>query len=334
MKNYLDIRHSINEEKLKEISLELKSGKTVLFPTETVYGIGTNGLDPDAVKKLYEIKGRNFSNPINLLVDGIKMVDSIAKDINDVEYKLMEAFFPGPFTIILKKQSIVPNILTAGLDTIGVRMPDSEITQKLLSYAKVPIAAPSANISGKPSGTKLEDILEDFSDKVDFIINGGMTNLGIESTIVKVIDDIPHILRPGSITPEQIKQISGNVIIEKAQLPSSNLKHYQLNVKSILVYSNDTQKMINEIISISKKYKNVVILSFSENVNDYKNNKVIDIGSKSNLTEVSKKIFTNLHKAEKSNPEIILIEGTENKNLGFALMDRLLNACNHNYIEV
>lgn len=334
MENYLDVQHFIDEEKLKEISLELKSGKTVLFPTETVYGIGTNGLDDTAVKKLYEIKGRNFNNPINLLVNDMGMVDCIAKDITDLEYKLMQAFFPGPFTIILKKRDIVPNILTAGLDTIGVRMPDNEIAQKLIEYAKVPIAAPSANISGKLSGTRLEDIVEDFSDKIDYIIDGGITNLGIESTIVKVIDNIPHILRPGSITPEQIKQIAGNVVVKNTPLPSSTLKHYQLNIKSVLIYSNDTEKMINKVISISKKHKNVVIMSFSENTNNYINNRVIDIGSKSNLAEVSKNIFLNLRKAEELKPEIILIEGCENKDLGLALMDRLLNACNHNYIEL
>lgn len=334
MKNYLDVQHTINEEKLKEISLELKYGKTVLFPTETVYGIGTNGLNPEAIKKLYEIKGRNFNNPINLLVNSIEMVNTIAKDITELEYKLMKTFFPGPFTIILQKQDIVPDILTAGLDTIGVRMPNSEIAQKLIGYAKVPIAAPSANISGKLSGTKLEDILEDFSEKVDCIINGGTTNLGIESTIVKVIDNIPHILRPGSITPEQIKQIAGNVIVENSGLPSSTLKHYQLHVKSVLVYSNDTQKMINEINSISKKYKNAIILSFSENTANYINNKVIDIGSKYNLPEVSKNIFSNLHKAEELKPEILLIEGCKSKDLGLALMDRLLNVCNHNYIKL
>lgn len=333
MENYLDIQNIIDEEKLKEFSLELKSGKIVLFPTETVYGIGTNGLNPEAIKKLYEIKGRNFNNPINLLVDSIEMVNSIAKDITELEYTLMEAFFPGPFTIILKKQNVVPDILTSGLDTIGVRMPDSEIAQKLIRYSKVPIATPSANISGKPSGTNLQDIIEDFSDKVDFIIDGGITNLGIESTIVKVIDNIPHILRPGSITPEQIKQVAGSVIIENNQLPSSALKHYQLNVKSILIYSNDTKKMIDEINSISKKYKNTVILSFSENTDNYINNHVINIGSKSNLAEVSKNIFSNLRKAEKLNPDIILIEGTERKYLGLALMDRLLNVCNYNYIE-
>ena len=262
------------------------------------------------------------------------MVDTIARDITELEYKLMKTFFPGPFTIILKKKDVVPDILTAGLDTIGVRMPDSAIAQKLINYAKVPIAAPSANISGKPSGTKLEDIIEDFSNKVDYIIDGGIANLGIESTIVKVIDNIPHILRPGSITPEQIKQVAGNVVVKNTQLPSNTLKHYELNVKSVLIYSNDTQKMINEIKKLSKKYKNAVNLSFSENATNYINNTVIDIGSKSNLAEVSKNIFSNLRKAEELKTEIILIEGTERKDLGLALMDRLLNACNHNYIEV
>lgn len=192
---------------LEEAGKLIKQGKIVVFPTETVYGIGTNGLDKNAVKKLYEVKQRPLNKPISLLVSNMEMVNSIAKDITEVEYKIMEKFFPGPLTIILKKKEIVPNILTAGQDTVGIRMPRGEIARKLVEYADVPIATPSANISGEPSGTNLQEIKKHFEGKVDYFIDGGNSELGLASTIVQVVDGKPQILRQGSITLEQINQI-------------------------------------------------------------------------------------------------------------------------------
>ena len=207
MEKYLDFRNEINYIKLKQVAESIVQGKIVVFPTETVYGIGANAFDEEAVKRLYNIKQRNLSQPTSVLVSNMQMINSIAEDITDVEYKIMEKFFPGPLTIILKKKNVVPNIVTANQATIGVRMPNSEIARKLVKYANVPIATPSANISGKPSGTQLEVILEEFKDKVDYFIDGGSSKLGISSTIVKVIDGIPQILRQGSITKEQIDEI-------------------------------------------------------------------------------------------------------------------------------
>lgn len=192
---------------LEQAAELIKQGKIVVFPTETVYGIGTNGLDENAVKKLYEVKQRPLSKPISLLVSNMEMVNLIAKDITEVEYKIMEKFFPGPLTIILKKKEIVPDILTAGQDTVGVRMPRGEIARKLVEGANVPIAAPSANISGEPSGTNLQEIKKHFEGKVDYFIDGGNSELGLSSTIVQVVDGKPQILRQGSITLEQINQI-------------------------------------------------------------------------------------------------------------------------------
>lgn len=187
----------------------IKQGKIVVFPTETVYGIGTNGLDENAVKKLYDVKQRPLNKPISLLVSNIEMVNQIAKDITDIEYKIMERFFPGPLTIILKKKDVVPDIVTAGQDTVGVRMPSGEIAKKLVEMAGVPIAAPSANITGQPSGTNLQEIKKHFEGKVDFYIDGGESELGVSSTIVQVIDGKAQILRQGSITLEEIeKEIS------------------------------------------------------------------------------------------------------------------------------
>lgn len=204
MMGYLDCKDNIYFDKLKEISEIIKNGGIVVFPTETVYGIGTNGLNKEAISRLYEVKQRPTSKPISLLVSSIEMVDMVAKDITDMEYKLMDKFFPGPLTIILKKKSNVPDNLTNNTDTVGIRMPDNIIAKKLIEYAKVPIATPSANISGKPSGTDINYIMENFKDKVDYYIDGGQSKLGIGSTIVKVENGYPLILREGSISKEQI----------------------------------------------------------------------------------------------------------------------------------
>ena len=207
MKKYLDFKNTIDELKLKKVGKTINKGGLVIFPTETVYGIGTNGLNEKAVEKLYSIKQRDLNKPISLLVSSIDMVTEIAYDISDIEYKLMKAFFPGPFTIVLKKKHIVSDLLTANKDTVGIRMPDCEITQKLIEYSGCPIAAPSANISGKPSGTNVDNFASDFYDKVDYIIDNGESKLGVASTIVQVIDGHPHILRKGSITKWQIMQV-------------------------------------------------------------------------------------------------------------------------------
>ena len=184
----------------------IKQGKIVVFPTETVYGIGTNGLYENAVKRLFEVKQRPLDKPISLLVSNMEMVNLIAKDITETEYKIMEKFFPGPLTIILKKKDIVPDIVTAGQDTVGVRMPSGEVARKLVEMSGVPIAAPSANISGEPSGTNLQNIQQHFGEIVDFYIDGGESELGLASTIVQVIDGKLQILRQGNITLEQINK--------------------------------------------------------------------------------------------------------------------------------
>ena len=207
MEKYIDLRNSIDYTKLKMPAEIIKQGGIVIFPTETVYGIGVNAFDENAVKKIYDIKRRPLNKPISLLVSDMDMVNKVAENITELEYKLMERFFPGPFTIILKKRDIVPNIVTANSDTVGIRMPSGEIARKLVEYAGVPIATPSANISGKPSGTNLEEILKDFDGKVDCYVDGQESQLGIASTIVKVVDGIPCILREGSITREQIEKV-------------------------------------------------------------------------------------------------------------------------------
>lgn len=331
MTKVLDLKNDNDYTKLEEAAQIIKNSGLVLFPTETVYGLGANGLDENAVKKIYIAKGRNEGNPVNLLVSDMEMINNIAKDISELEYKLMEAFFPGPFTIILKKKSIVPSIVTANQDTVGVRMPSGIIAKKLVEFSGVPIAAPSANISGKPSGTNFTDIYDDFKDKVDYMIDGGDSSIGIESTIVKVIDNIPHILRPGSITDEQIEKIAGTVIKDYenavSDLPSSNYEHYTLNSKSLLVISNDNEKMVSKINEIANTYSYPVIISKHENINKYNVKTVIDMGSC--LDDIAKNIFTNLRKADSFSPDMVIIEGVQNEGVGLAIMNRLIKACDN-----
>lgn len=188
MQKYLDFRKEIDDEKLKDSARILKHGGIVVFPTETVYGIGANIWDETAVKRLYEVKQRPFDKPISLLVSSIDMINEVAKDITELEYALMKEFFPGPFTIILKKKDIVPNIVTANLDTVGIRLPANEIALRLIKYAEIPIATTSSNISWKPSVTNLGDVMSEFEGKVDCFINGGPSEIGVASTIVQVID--------------------------------------------------------------------------------------------------------------------------------------------------
>ena len=338
MEIYLDVTKKIDEKKLEKIAYGMRNGKIAVFPTETVYGIGTNGLDGEAVEKIYTIKKRDRKNPINLLVSSMTMIEQITQNISPIEYKLMEAFFPGPFTIILKRKNIVPNIVTAGSDLVGVRMPDSIIAKKLVELAGVPLAAPSANMSGKVSGTDLSDILNEFANQLDFAIDGGKSKIGIESTVIRVLDNIPHILRPGFITPAQIKDVVGDVLLMEDKnniLPSSDMKHYQLDVNSILVHSEHNLKMIDKIIDLSQNYKDCVVLCCTENAKFYANEtaikSVIAIASQNNLQEYSKNLFSCLQKASSLSTDRILIEGVKNDGLGIAIMNRLKNVCSSSF---
>lgn len=205
MQKYIDLTNTTNYIKLKQPAKIIRNGGIVLFPTETVYGIGTNGLNETAIKKLFKIKQRPLNKPISLLVNSIDMINKIAKDITEIEYSIIKEFFPGPLTIVLRKKDIVPNILTANDNTVGIRMPSNDIALKLIEYTGFPIATSSANISSQPSGTRLQDIIKDFDGKADCFIDSGPSKIGLSSTVVQVIDGIPHILRQGTITEKQIR---------------------------------------------------------------------------------------------------------------------------------
>lgn len=341
----INLKSSADYRIIKKASAVIKKGGLVLFPTETVYGLGANGLDKNAVEKIFNAKGRKSDNPLILHISDFKMLDLITYGITDIEQKLMNAFWPGPFTIILNKTKNVPNIVTGNLDTVAVRMPNNLIAKRLIEYSGVPIAAPSANISGKPSGTNLDDIIDELKDKVDCIIDGGNCEVGLESTVVRVINNTPHILRPGKITPEQIMQIAGDVIIDNHILnkietiesplsPGMKYRHYAPNSKCLLIYSDDNNKMINKINTTAKEYASPLVLCCKENAKKYINCKTLIYGSQDNLEEISKNIFSSLRKVDAFSPDIVLIEGVESTGLGLAIMNRLIRACEYNYIKV
>lgn len=345
MEKYLDLKNTTDYSKLKVAGKIIKQGGLVLFPTETVYGLGANGLDEDAVKKIYMAKGRKQDNPLILHVSNFDMVSKIAKDISDIEYTLMKTFWPGPFTIILNRTKIVPDIVTAGLDTVGVRMPSGEIARALISYAEVPIAAPSANISGRPSGTNVSDIFEELSGKVDYIVDGGECEVGLESTVVRVVDGVPTILRPGKISPEDIQKVIGVVKIdehilkniepdEKVLSPGMKYRHYAPKSQCLLIYSEDNEKMVKKIQEISKEYTNPLVISCIENAKYYEVNHKIIYGAKENLNEIAQNIFKDLRKVDSFHPDIVIIEGVKNQGIGLAIMNRLIRACEYHYIKI
>ena len=202
-----DWKNGVNQNELNIVVDMLKKDKLVILPTETVYGLGANACSNIACKKIFEAKGRAQDNPLIVHVSDINMIEKVTCDLNEVEKKLVKAFMPGPFTLILKKSKLISDVASCNMDTIGVRMPSNKIINEVIRKCGFPIAAPSANISGKPSGTNVADIKDEFDGRVNVIVDGGDSDIGIESTVVKVIDNIPVILRPGFITEDDIKKV-------------------------------------------------------------------------------------------------------------------------------
>lgn len=346
---YSNQKENIKQQEIEEAAEEIKKGNLVIFPTETVYGIGANALDENAVKKIFKAKGRAQDNPLIVHVANIDMVKPIVEHIGTLEQKLIEKFWPGPLTIIMKRKSnkVIPNIVTANLDTVGIRMPSNLLAKKLIEKAGVPIAAPSANVSGKPSGTNIEDIKEEFEGKVSYILDGGSTDIGLESTVIKVENDKIDILRPGKITKEQLEEVANQVEVDKHVLgkvgkeeivasPGMKYRHYAPNANCMMVYSKDEQKMIEKMNEITKELeqngKQALILAKGKHLSKLVVKKKWNMGN--NLEEVGKNIFTLLRKVDKEQVDLVLIEGVGEEGLGLAITNRLVRACAYHYLKV
>ena len=233
----IEDRNHIKDEELKEAAGILRSGGLVAFPTETVYGLGGNALDEDAARKIYAAKGRPSDNPLIAHVSCVEEVEPLVKEIPEAGRKLMEAFWPGPLTMIFPKSEKVPYGTTGGLDTVAIRMPDDPVANRLIALAGVPVAAPSANTSGRPSPTTADHVWQDMNGRIEMIIDGGPVGIGVESTIVDVSSAVPAVLRPGAITMEMLEAVLGDVSVDPAILgplsadvrpkaPGMKYKHY------------------------------------------------------------------------------------------------------------
>ena len=319
----------LTKEELDIAKKELDNGGLVIFPTETVYGLGANALDSSSVDKIFKAKNRASNNP---LIVHLKNKDEIVKYAtinNEIEQKLIDTFMPGPFTLILQKKKIIPNNVTCNLDTVGIRVPIDEIAHNLLNILDYPIAAPSANVSTKPSGTNIYDIIPEFDKKVEYIIDGGDSRIGLESTVCKVVDGIPSILRPGFITKEDIEMVIGKCNVSefvmrkangKVESPGMLYKHYSPQTKCILV----DKELIKDVC---KDYSKVVVIGSSK-VPCYK---YFNYGD--NLVTIAHNIFKLLREADKEKAEVVLIESVKPTGLGLAIMNRLIRTCEYNYIK-
>ena len=333
-----DFTNNINEENLNIAANAINDGKLVIFPTETVYGLGADACNEEAVSQIFLAKGRNNDNPLIVHISDFENLDKYVCEPNEIEQKLMNYFMPGPFTLVLKKKDIIPDIVSAGLDTVGIRMPSNKIAHDLIKKSKTVIAAPSANKSSKPSGTKLSDIYDEFKEDVDIMIDGGETEIGVESTVVRVIDGIPTILRPGKVTAEDIKELIGvvkvdNNIFKKVDgpvlSPGMKYKHYAPENSCLLLYDKSFENL--KKLLLTKTNDNCVIIGPTE-FKDINCKCYLDYGKYNNLNSISHNIFSFLRKADTYNPELIIVIGVDKKGLGLAIMNRLIRACNYNYI--
>ena len=339
----------LSEEDLKEAADILKCGGLVAFPTETVYGLGADGLNPKASIKIYEAKGRPSDNPLIIHIASLSQMDVIARDIPDEAYKLARVFWPGPLTIILNKKEIVPTETTGGLDTVAIRLPASKIARDLIEASGGYIAAPSANTSGKPSPTSARHVIEDLSGKIDMIIDGGKSTLGLESTIIDLSSSIPTILRPGSITKSMLENVIGQVEYDGVVLqrdmgedmvpkaPGMKYRHYAPE-GSLAIYEGSTEKVTKAINDKAKELinagKSVGIIATEETKHFYKYGIIKVIGSRSDEDSIAAGLYGVLRDFDDIHVEYIFSESFEGDDLGQAIMNRLLKAAGYNLILV
>ena len=332
---------------IEEAAEIIRNGGTVAFPTETVYGLGANALNEESVKKIFIAKGRPQDNPLIVHVSS-KDISSLVKEVPPIAQELINKFWPGPLTIILEKKDIIPNMTSADLDTIGIRMPNSEIALKLIELSDRPIAAPSANISGRPSPTEVERCIDDLDGRVDYIIGGESSDIGVESTIIDCTVNPPLILRPGGITLEMLREIDSNIDIDKAlkSKPSADLKpkapgmkyrHYapKAHLKIIRGKNEKTIEIIREMLeNYIEKNSEVAVLTTDENLNRFDKGNIISLGSEKDLNQIAKNLFEALRKCDDLGVQYILCQGFEEKGVGVAIMNRLSKAAGYDIIDV
>lgn len=336
---------NIDEELIAAAGDIIKAGGLVAFPTETVYGLGGDALNPDSSKKIYAAKGRPSDNPLIVHIAEIEALDKIVDEVSEGIKKLADAFWPGPLTIVMRKSAEVPYETTGGLETVAVRMPVHKTALAFIKASGGYIAAPSANISGRPSPASARFVIEDMNERIEMIIDGGDVQIGLESTIVDMTGEVPMILRPGFITYNQLKEVLGVVRIDptimdgnckdRPKAPGMRYKHYAPKGDLTIVEGNakTVVKYINEQVSKAvESGTKVGIIATDETITAYKGDSVKSIGSRSDEATIARRLYNILREFDDEGMEIIYSESFDANGIGQAIMNRLLKAAGHKII--
>ncbi|MFQ9516286.1 MAG: L-threonylcarbamoyladenylate synthase [Eubacterium sp.] len=331
----------------------IREGGLVAFPTETVYGLGADALNAKAAAKIYSAKGRPSDNPLIAHIASIDMLKPLVDEIPPIAEKLMDAFWPGPMTLIFKKSDLVPKGTTGGLNTVAIRYPNHPIAQELIKAAGVSIAAPSANLSGKPSPTLGEHVIDDMDGRIDMIIDGGMVGMGLESTIIDVTVTPPMILRPGFITEEMIKKVAGDIRIDKAifakpeaglkpKAPGMKYRHYAPSA-DYKIYRGDAAKVAEKIILLANEKANAGmktgIITADQHKHLYQGKlnteiTVVSLGDLEKPETIANHLFKVLRDFDSMDTQYIFGEAFSEENVGQAIMNRLTKAAGYNIFDV
>ncbi|MEA4847704.1 MAG: L-threonylcarbamoyladenylate synthase [Clostridiaceae bacterium] len=324
----------------------IRNNGTVIFPTETVYGLGANALSEEAVKKIFDAKGRPNDNPLIAHISSMNMLlYLIGSPLSGGAKLLIDKYWPGPLTMIFKRSGKVLDAVTAGLDTIAIRMPDNRIALELIERSGLPIAAPSANISGKPSPTTPEHVIYDMRGKVDMILCGSKSRVGVESTILDLTGDEPVVLRPGGLTLEELEDVLGTVRVNRGRVgdnevpkaPGMKYTHYAPDADMIIVKGElgSVKKKIQELAAEhAAKGMKVGVLATDETAGFYKDCRVLSLGSRTDTRIIASNIFEKLREFDKIGVDIIYAEAFDESHMGMAVMNRMKKAAGFNIIEV
>jgi L-threonylcarbamoyladenylate synthase len=337
------------KEKIRIAANFIKKGGLVAFPTETVYGLGADALKPKAVLALFEAKKRPLDNPPIVHVGSSQDVYRLAKTVPFEAEELMRKFWPGPLTLIFKRSEIVPDVTVAGLETIAIRMPRHDVALALIRESNRPIAAPSANLAGKPSPTTAKHVWDDLNGRIDAILDAGPTNIGVESTVLDLTVDPPQILRPGGTPCEALKEVLGNVklhpiviaerelTVERARSPGMKHKHYAPKA-DVVVVEGEVSAVIEKVKKLAKSYRlkgaKVGVLATDETLGCYEADAVKSLGSRSDLAVIAKNLFRLLREFDVESVDIIIAEGVPTEGLGLAVMNRLRKASGYKIFRV
>ncbi|WP_332628624.1 L-threonylcarbamoyladenylate synthase [Halalkalibacter flavus] len=322
-----------NLQLIKEAALWITKGEVVAFPTETVYGLGANALDERAVKRIFEAKGRPSDNPLIVHIAEIDQLRELVSDIPENAHLLMKQFWPGPLTLIFKKKEAVAPSVTAGLDTVAVRMPDHPVARELLRAAGVPVAAPSANLSGKPSPTTAGHVFHDLKGRIKGIVDGGQTGVGLESTVLDCSKDVPVLYRPGGVTKEELEEVVGKVDVDPSLLSddetplSPGMKYTHYSPAGTLYLVREKERILELVSQAKADGKCVGVLTTEEENGRYEEaDVVVPCGSRTDLASVATALYGSLRKFDEHGAEVIFSEVFPYEGLGSAIMNRLEKA--------